>query len=64
MNRFLRVAGWVLALTPLAYPYDNLLKAAEASALWSTVAAEPRVGLLYSSHAAPVEDFRLPARAR
>lgn len=61
MKRFLRVAGLVLALTPLAYPYDNLLKAAEASVLWSTVAAE---GLLYSSRATPVEDFRLPARAR
>lgn len=64
MNRFLRVVGLILALTPLAYPYDNLLKAAEASVRWSTVAAEPRVGLLYSSHATPVEDFRLPVRAR
>jgi len=27
MNRFLRIAGLILALTPLAYPYGNLLKA-------------------------------------
>jgi hypothetical protein len=64
MNRLLRIAGLILALTPLAYPYGNLLKAAEAAALWSTVAADPRVGLLYSPRAMPGEAFRLPADAR
>src|SRR3990167_1409983 len=31
MKRYLRLAGLVLALTPLAYPYGSLLEAAEAS---------------------------------
>ena len=31
MNRYLRIAGLVLALTPLAYPYGNLLEAVEAA---------------------------------
>lgn len=34
MNRFLRGAGLVLALTPLAYPCGKLLKAAEVGPLW------------------------------
>lgn len=35
MNRFLRGAGLVLALTPLAYPCSNLFKAAEVDHLWA-----------------------------
>jgi hypothetical protein len=35
MNRFLRGAGLVLAMTPLAYPCSNLFKAAEAGPLWA-----------------------------
>ncbi|WPC06856.1 hypothetical protein SBP02_08950 [Pseudomonas benzenivorans] len=35
MNRFLRGAGLVLALTPLAYPCGNLLKAADTAPLWT-----------------------------
>ena len=63
MNRFLRIAGLILALTPLAYPYGNLLKAAEATVLWPTVAADSRVDLQYSARATLVEAFRLPAGA-
>lgn len=31
MNRYLRAAGLVLALAPLAYPWGNLLEAAAAT---------------------------------
>ncbi len=40
MNRLLRIAGLVLALMPLAYPYDHLLRAAERSALWPAAGIE------------------------
>lgn len=40
MNRLLRIAGLVLALMPLAYPYDNLLRAAERNALWPAAGIE------------------------